>query len=230
MRGTTIVGHGYPDGGVWHALIWTDGGATITDIHPAGYFTSFLYAMNQTHQVGLATTLPDDNGNNNEHAMVWNGTAASAVDLHAFLIAVEPEYTDSVARGIDADGNIYGYANIGGTGYVAVRWTPVQTGACCIGVTCATTTSTACAGNAQAAGLNFAFVAAPGCNQPGNATTPCCRADYNKAGGVTVQDIFDFLAAYFNGSTAADFAGNGAGTPGVQSIFDFLAAYFQGGC
>jgi hypothetical protein len=43
---------------------------------------------------------------------------------------------------------------------------------------------------------------------------------------VTVQDIFDFLAAYFAGDTRADF--NGAGGITVQDIFDFLAAYFAG--
>jgi predicted Zn-dependent peptidase len=43
---------------------------------------------------------------------------------------------------------------------------------------------------------------------------------------VTVEDIFDFLAAYFNGQPAADF--NGVGGVTVQDIFDYLAAYFVG--
>jgi hypothetical protein len=34
-----------------------------------------------------------------------------------------------------------------------------------------------------------------GCNQP----APACPADFNNSGGVSVQDIFDFLAAYFAG-------------------------------
>ncbi len=53
-----------------------------------------------------------------------------------------------------------------------------------------------------------------------------CIADFNGAGGVTVQDIFDFLAAYFSGDERADV--NGAGGVTVQDIFDFLAAYFTG--
>jgi len=53
-----------------------------------------------------------------------------------------------------------------------------------------------------------------------------CAADFNGIGGLTVQDIFDFLAAYFAGSTLADF--NGAGGLSVQDVFDFLAAYFAG--
>lgn len=57
---------------------------------------------------------------------------------------------------------------------------------------------------------------------------PCvpCLADFNNSGTVTVQDIFDFLAAFFSGSIAADV--NGSGTVTVQDIFDYLSAYFVG--
>ena len=64
------------------------------------------------------------------------------------------------------------------------------------------------------------------CNPAGNTVAPCCRADFNRSGAVSVQDIFDFLAAYFAGNPRADFNGSGAVT--VQDIFDFLAAYFAG--
>jgi hypothetical protein len=40
-----------------------------------------------------------------------------------------------------------------------------------------------------------------------------------------VQDIFDFLNAWFAGSVAADFNGGGLA---VQDIFDFLSAWFAG--
>ena len=53
-----------------------------------------------------------------------------------------------------------------------------------------------------------------------------CAADFNQSGTVSVQDIFDFLAAYFSNSPAADV--NASGTVSVQDIFDFLAAYFVG--
>lgn len=53
-----------------------------------------------------------------------------------------------------------------------------------------------------------------------------CAADANCSGEVTVQDIFDFLAAYFANVPNADF--NNSGVIGVQDIFDFLAAYFTG--
>jgi hypothetical protein len=54
---------------------------------------------------------------------------------------------------------------------------------------------------------------------------PCfCPGDFNQNGTVSVQDIFDFLAAYFSGNPAADVNNSGGVT--VQDIFDFLAFYF----
>lgn len=53
-----------------------------------------------------------------------------------------------------------------------------------------------------------------------------CRADVNGDGSVTVQDIFDFLVAYFAGSTAADVNDSGGVT--VQDVFDYLVLYFAG--
>lgn len=59
-----------------------------------------------------------------------------------------------------------------------------------------------------------------------------CGADYNLSGSVTVQDLFDFLAAYFGGDKRADFSQSadpdGNFAISVQDIFDFLAAYFAG--
>ena len=62
-------------------------------------------------------------------------------------------------------------------------------------------------------------------NLPGS-LNPCCRADFNQQGGVTVQDIFDFLSAWFANQPAADFNQQGGIT--VQDIFDFLSAWFAG--
>ena len=55
---------------------------------------------------------------------------------------------------------------------------------------------------------------------------PPCAADFNGSGTATVQDIFDFLGAWFSGDTGADV--NGSGSVTVQDIFDFLAAWFAG--
>ena len=56
-------------------------------------------------------------------------------------------------------------------------------------------------------------------------TVGLCVADFNCSGALTVQDIFDFLAAWFAGTPSADINGGGIG---VQDIFDFLSAWFTG--
>ena len=52
-----------------------------------------------------------------------------------------------------------------------------------------------------------------------------CPGDFNASGTVSVQDIFDFLSAWFASSASADV--NLAGGVSVQDIFDFLSAWFQ---
>lgn len=96
-------------------------------------------------------------------------------------------------------------------------------GVCCRGATCELVVSaSACTGS------NTKFFAIPECNAVGNSSVPCCKADYNHLSGITVQDIFDFLAGWFAGSAYANF--NGDANVSVQDIFDFLAAWFAGGC
>ncbi len=60
----------------------------------------------------------------------------------------------------------------------------------------------------------------------GDPCAPACIADFNASGAITVQDIFDFLTAYFTNTITADV--NQSGTLTVQDIFDFLTRYFQG--
>ncbi|MCC6322231.1 MAG: delta-60 repeat domain-containing protein [Phycisphaerales bacterium] len=55
---------------------------------------------------------------------------------------------------------------------------------------------------------------------------PECPADFNGSGEVSVQDIFDFLEAYFGSNPDADV--NDSGDITVQDIFDYLALYFTG--
>jgi DNA-binding beta-propeller fold protein YncE len=53
-----------------------------------------------------------------------------------------------------------------------------------------------------------------------------CPADFNHSGGASVQDIFDFLTAYFSNDPRADV--NHSNAVSVQDIFDFLGMYFAG--
>jgi hypothetical protein len=58
-----------------------------------------------------------------DHALLWSGTAASAVDLQSFLSS---DYSDSHARDIDSDGNIVGFANYSPTNQIhAILWVVV---------------------------------------------------------------------------------------------------------
>jgi len=100
---------------------------------------------------------------------------------------------------------------------------PQPTGACCKGSSCSITTSAACSGPSTLfAGIGLA------CNTLPNYTAPCCLADYNHLAGLSIQDLFDFLAGYFGGDSAADI--NQSGVVSVQDIFNFLDAYFTAGC
>jgi hypothetical protein len=105
-------------------------------------------------------------------------------------------------------------------------------GVCCRGATC-TTAITSQANCTVASGSNAGavFASAAVCNAAGNTQSPCCYANYNKSGGITVGDIFDFLNDWFGGRKYAVMGGDGdTGTLSVQNIFDFLNAWFSGGC
>lgn len=63
---------------------------------------------------------------------------------------------------------------------------------------------------------------------PGVLLTPIaeCPADFDASGSLSVQDIFDFLGAWFASDPRADF--NTIGGVTTQDIFDFLNAWFAG--
>ncbi len=97
-------------------------------------------------------------------------------------------------------------------------------GACCMGAACVIVAS---AGDCT--GINSSYAGdGTTCNAPGNNLTPCCRADHNQDGTISVPDIFAFLADWFAPSLRADF--DSSGTVSVPDIFAFLSAWFAGGC
>ena len=63
------------------------------------------------------------------------------------------------------------------------------------------------------------------CGSAGNPTT-CCPANFDGTIGLTVQDIFAFLDAWFAGDPRTDF--DGTGGIAVADIFAFLSAWFAG--
>jgi hypothetical protein len=97
-------------------------------------------------------------------------------------------------------------------------------GACCNGtVSCSVRSPFACAnlGHSFRGGGTTCAPCDPCISPPGS----CCPANFNHVGGLTIQDIFDFLNAWLAGNAAADFNGGGLS---VQDIFDFLNAWFAG--
>ena len=121
----------------------------------------------------------------------------------------------------------------GAEGSTCSPTSPCPIGVCCRGATCSSSVTLADCSN-PGTGIGAVYAQGPlgaSCNTTGNRSSPCCYADFNKTGGVTVQDIFDYLAAWFGGSPFARVGGDGTGgAPTAQSIFDFLAAWFGGPC
>jgi hypothetical protein len=91
------------------------------------------------------------------------------------------------------------------------------------------TSGTLAIANAQASDAgSYDLVASNTCGTlPSSATAvTICPADFNCDNTLSVQDIFDFLAAWFAGNPRANF--NTVGGLTVQDIFDFLSAWFAG--
>jgi hypothetical protein len=54
----------------------------------------------------------------------------------------------------------------------------------------------------------------------------CCAANFNRVDGLEVQDVFDYLSAWFAHDMAADFNRNGV--LNVDDVFAFMAAWHAG--
>ncbi len=90
-----------------HALLWSGTAASAVDLHPLAYSETRINAMNADKQVGDGWVGTPGVVGSVRHALAWSGTADSVVDLNQYLPA---GYTNGVATGIDAQGNIVGYA------------------------------------------------------------------------------------------------------------------------
>jgi hypothetical protein len=99
---------------------------------------------------------------------------------------------------------------------------------CCRGATCTVLTSGTCTTTGTTQAGAFSAGAGTACNVANNNTSPCCKADYNKVGGVELLDIFAFLNDWFNNVSYADF--NQQNGVDLLDIFAFLGAWFAGGC
>jgi hypothetical protein len=130
ISGTQIVGNGNgpATGGQNHALLWSTDGSYV-DLNASSMSCSYATATNGTLQVGYAWGNGPLGGQWNgkdvyitfENAIVWNGSAGSYVDLQQFLPS---DFYSSEADGIDAQGDIFGYA-CSSDFRGAVMWVPI---------------------------------------------------------------------------------------------------------
>ena len=120
--GNQQVGAGYSP---TRALLWTGSADSVVNLHPDGYAFSEARATNGTQQAGFGFVGDADTLVGHKHALVWSGDAASVVDLNQFL---PPGFTDAAATGIDAAGNVVGWASTGSpdvpANVHAVMWVP----------------------------------------------------------------------------------------------------------
>lgn len=147
----------------------------------------------------------------------WDGTAWHALggglDAPVDALGVTPD-------GVLWVGGRFALADGKASAFLA-RWTcgaAAAAGACCTGTVCAIATdAAACAGSFQGAGS--------ACGPPGNPTT-CCKANFNQTGGVSIDDLFLFLNAWFSNDPSADIGGTSGVS--IDDLFLFLNLWFTG--
>ncbi|HEX8558858.1 MAG TPA: hypothetical protein VF668_12170 [Pyrinomonadaceae bacterium] len=127
VSGGQQVGFGYYP---HRALLWSGSAESVVELQPDGFAASEANATNGVQQAGSGFVGDAFTMEGHSHALVWAGSAASAVDLNQFL---PPGFTDAAATGIDAAGNVVGWASRGPSddpaNVHAVMWKPVEAGA-----------------------------------------------------------------------------------------------------
>ena len=120
----SVVGYGTGIG--QRALLWNGTGDNIldgiVDLHPPGFYESAATDVLDDTQVGYAILDPVDLV---AHALLWNGSQESAVDLHQYLTTCRVNLIASRAEGIRSDGTIVGTATGSDLNSYAVVWSPV---------------------------------------------------------------------------------------------------------
>lgn len=94
--GTTHVGS-LTSAGVERAGFWTGTSNAFTTLQPSGYLSSRAIAVGGGHQAGSGTISGDE-----RRALLWSGSAASAVSLHP----TTPAARDSWVSSMSADGTV----------------------------------------------------------------------------------------------------------------------------
>jgi hypothetical protein len=145
ISGNQEVGYGAPPGTYegdtlggsdFHALVWNGSAASYADLNPAGFIASEATGTNGSQQIGIAYATAISS--TSSEAFLWDGSAASAVNLQSMLPASDT-WAWSYPLGIDPAGNVFGYAVDSSGNYFAVEWSevPEPTSMGILGLTCA---------------------------------------------------------------------------------------------
>jgi hypothetical protein len=133
IQGTTsAMQFGHADN---HAMVWYGSASSAVDIHPSGYKASHIYSAAGNIQVGeaMASLTPSPISYAPiSHAMLWQGNAESAIDLHNTTLSLKQsgvplKIVSSSAYSVDSNGNIAGEISVEkpdgiGTLSYAVLW------------------------------------------------------------------------------------------------------------
>jgi len=104
ISGSQQVGRGtFTGNNHIHALMWTGTPESVVDMNPPGVLSSEMLAVRDNVQIGDRWVTV--NALNVQKACIWTGTPDSMQDLDHFITI---PHEGSVARSIDAQGNIYG--------------------------------------------------------------------------------------------------------------------------
>ncbi|HSZ54284.1 MAG TPA: hypothetical protein VK797_01390 [Tepidisphaeraceae bacterium] len=113
VSATQMVGAGTVASGNANALVWSNGAPTAINLNPPGFADSYAIGTDGLHQVGYGMV---DNSN---HALLWSGTAASAVDLHPTNLG---GFAESIAMAVNMRQQVgYGTAPVTGVAH-ALLW------------------------------------------------------------------------------------------------------------
>lgn len=206
------------------ATIWYDG--LRRDLGGLGGSGGGAYAINNTGTaVGWSTTA---GANPTKHAVRFSvsptGGPLGVTDLGT-LAAPPGAPTWSYAFGVNDAGHIAGQSN--GLGFVILRSvggvSAMQNLNALIPAGDGWTIVTARAIDGR---RRIAAMGVNALNLPTPLLLVPCDSDFNRNGSITVQDVFEFLSAWFASDIRADISLDG--TVSVQDVFDFLSQWFAG--
>jgi hypothetical protein len=132
VAGDSQLGVGFTTEGSTHVLLWHGTAESMVDLHPAGFVDSIPFVgsgLDESGDYQIGIGLLGEPGEFVSHALLWQGTAESVVDLHAYL---EGDFTESLPLVVYPDGSVMGSATEQ-VGEFELRshtvlWTPLAAG------------------------------------------------------------------------------------------------------